>query len=159
MVEERNYTVPLGKAYDSIRTKRVRKAVKLVQTFVARHSKVAAVNVRLSNALNSALWARGIQKPPRKIRIKVVKEEEKARAYLMDEKIAKEEKKAETVTAGTEKKAESPGKKEEKPSKEEVKKTVEKKMDEKKEKVVKEQAKEEKSNEKGKKNDGEKEAK
>ncbi|VVB99367.1 50S ribosomal protein L31e [uncultured archaeon] len=91
MADEKIYTVPLGDAYDYIRTKRVRRAVKIVQQFVARHSKVAEKNVRISNALNSVLWARGIQKPPRRIKIKVVKEADAAKAYLVDEQIKKPE--------------------------------------------------------------------
>lgn len=95
MADEKIYTVPLGKAYDYVRTKRARRAVAIVGEFVARHAKVAGRDVRLSNALNSALWARGIQKPPRRIRIKVVKDGGLAKAYLQDEQIKKPEPKKE----------------------------------------------------------------
>ena len=95
VAEERFYNVPLGDAYDYIRTKRVRRAVKIVQQFIARHTKTAIKNVRVSNVLNSLLWARGIQKPPRKIKIKVIMEGEIAKAYLVDEQIKKPEPKAE----------------------------------------------------------------
>lgn len=105
-MEEKIYTIPLGKAYDYIRTKRARRAVVIVQQFVARHSKVVPDGVRLSNALNSALWKRGIQKPPRKIKIKVVKEAEFAKAYLPEEQIKKPEPKKEKKEAKAETKTE-----------------------------------------------------
>lgn len=85
--EEKIYTVPLGKAYDYIRTKRARRAIAIVQIFITKHSKVPAKNVRISNALNTILWANGIQKPPRKIKIKVVKDADFAYAYAINEKI------------------------------------------------------------------------
>jgi large subunit ribosomal protein L31e len=114
MAEEKIYTVPLGDAYDYVRTKRVRRAVKIVQQFVARHSKVAEKSVRVSNALNTVLWAKGIQKPPRRIKIKVVKEADVARAYLVDEQIKKPEPKKE-AKAETPKPAEEAGKNAEAP--------------------------------------------
>ncbi len=100
MAEEKIYTVPLGKAYNYIRTKRTRRAVSLVKQFVSRHGKVAAADVRLSNALNSALWVRGVQKPPRKVKIKVTKEKGIAKAYLVEEEIKKPEPKKEAAAEG-----------------------------------------------------------
>lgn len=115
MAEEKIYTVPLGKAYDYIRTKRTRRAVVLVQQFIARHSKVALKNVRVSNALNSVLWARSIQKPPRKIKIKVAKEGDIAKAYLVDEQVKKPEvEKEEKIETKAEAKAETEKKPEKK---------------------------------------------
>lgn len=95
MDEEKIYTVPLRKAYEYIRTKRTRRAVKLVKQFISKHSKIHIDDVKISGALNSMLWFRGIQKPPRKIRIKVVKGESGAKAYLIDEQIKKPEIKTE----------------------------------------------------------------
>lgn len=101
---ERVYTIPLRDAYATVRQKRARRAVSIVQAFLQRHMK--SDNVRISNALNSFLWRDGMQKPPRRVRIKAVKDDSGlVKAYLVDEKI--EEKKT------TEKKEE---KKEEKPA-------------------------------------------
>lgn len=91
---ERFYTVPLNKAYEYIRTKRVRKAVSMLEKFLTRHTKVDAKNVRISNALNNFLWQRGIERPPRRAKIRVVKEAGVAKAYLADEKLVAEVKKA-----------------------------------------------------------------
>jgi large subunit ribosomal protein L31e len=81
---ERLYTVPLGKAYEYTRTKRTRRSVSLLRQFLVKHMK--SYDVRISEALNEFLWSRSMQKPPRKVKIKVVKEGEVVRASLPDEK-------------------------------------------------------------------------
>lgn len=93
-VLERVYTVPLVRAYETVRTKRARRAVALLKSFVLRHMK--ADDVVISNATNSFIWKRSMQHPPRKLKIRVVKEGQKARVYLQDEKpeVKKEEKPA-----------------------------------------------------------------
>lgn len=95
MGEEKIYTVSLNKAFDYLRTKRVRRAVALLRKFVARHGKVAEKNVRISAKLNTLMWINGVQKPPRKVKIRVVKEGEIAKAYLHDEQVKKAEMKKE----------------------------------------------------------------
>ncbi len=91
---ERVYTIPLGEAYDYSRVKRARRAVKMVRSFLSRHMKAEASNVRISEATNELIWGRGMQKPPRKIKVRAVKDGARVLAYLMDEKVG-EEKKAE----------------------------------------------------------------
>lgn len=103
---ERIYTVPLGDAYEAVRNKRVPRAVKMLRAFVARHMKADEERILLSTALNAHLWAHSIQKPPRRVKVRLVKEEDKITAYLADEK-AEAPKKAE-------KKAEAPKKEEKK---------------------------------------------
>ena len=68
--------------------------------------------VTISEALNKHIWERSIQKPPRRVKVRLVKDDEAVRAYLADEKVEdkkkaepkKEEKKAEPTK--TEKPAE-----------------------------------------------------
>src|SRR3989338_9746288 len=91
---ERIYTVPLGKAYETIRTKRTIRAVNLLRAFIIRHMK--AENVIISNALNSFLWQHSMPKPPRKVKVRAVREDQKVRVFLSDEK---EEKKEENKAA------------------------------------------------------------
>lgn len=111
---ERIYTVPLGDAYGAVRNKRVPRAVKMLRAFVARHMKAGEERVLLSTALNAHLWANSIQKPPRRVKVRLVKEEDRITAYLADEKAeAPKEKKGEAAKK-EEKKAEP--KKEEKPA-------------------------------------------
>ena len=71
---ERIYTVPLGKAYEAVRDKRVPKAVKILKKFAARHMKADGERVTLSENLNKYLWERSIQKPPRKVKVRIIKD-------------------------------------------------------------------------------------
>jgi len=84
IVEERFYTIPLGKAWISQRKRRAPKAVRIVRNFVLKHMKVRteveeeeeAERLVIDNEVNERLWSRGIEKPPRKIRVRVVKDKE-----------------------------------------------------------------------------------
>ncbi|MBU0532457.1 50S ribosomal protein L31e [Candidatus Micrarchaeota archaeon] len=82
---ERIYTVPLGDAFEVPRNKRVPKAVKLLREFISKHMKATGERILISEALNKSLWERSIQKPPRKIKIRVIKEDGTINAYLSDE--------------------------------------------------------------------------
>jgi large subunit ribosomal protein L31e len=74
IVEERIYTIPLGRAWISSRNKRTPRAVRIVRGFIQRHMKPE--NLLLSNEVNERIWRRGIQKPPRRIRVRAAKDEE-----------------------------------------------------------------------------------
>ena len=120
---ERIYTVPLGDAFKVTRNKRVPRAVKLLRGFIAKHMKADGEKILISEALNKYLWERSIQKPPRRVKVRLIKEDASIRAYLSDEKIEepkKEEKKAEAKEE--EKKPKQKAEKEEAPKKEEHKK-------------------------------------
>ncbi|NIP34597.1 MAG: 50S ribosomal protein L31e [Thermoplasmata archaeon] len=75
---ERIYNVPLGHVKDIPRTKRAPYAMKQIRDFVVRHMKVDEEDEELyiAPAVNEAVWARGIQKPPSHIRIRVIRYEE-----------------------------------------------------------------------------------
>lgn len=75
VVEERIYTIPLRHVWVvTPRGKRAPRAVRDVRDFIARHMK--AEEVAISNEVNAALWARSINKPPRKITVRAVKDKE-----------------------------------------------------------------------------------
>jgi len=84
IVEERFYTIPLRKAWISTRKKRAPRAGRIVKSFVLKHMKVRteaegeeeAERLVIDNEVNEKLWSRGIEKPPRKIRVRVVKDKE-----------------------------------------------------------------------------------
>lgn len=81
---ERIYTIPLGEAYECTRNTRGRRAVKMVQAFALRHMK--AEDVRISEGVNSLILRDGIQKPPRRIKVRMVKGDDKvARVWLIGE--------------------------------------------------------------------------
>jgi large subunit ribosomal protein L31e len=111
---ERIYTIPLGKAYDTVRKKRVPRAIKILRAFATRHMKADGERIVVSEALNKFLWGRSIEKPPRRVKVRLIKDEGTVRAYLSDEKV-EEPKKKEEAKKAEEKKADP--KKEEKPAK------------------------------------------
>jgi large subunit ribosomal protein L31e len=87
IVEERFYTVPLGKAWIMPPRKRAPRAMRMLRTFVAKHMKLEAkreeeeeeeeiAKLTLSNEVNEKVWARGVEKPPRKIRVRATKDKE-----------------------------------------------------------------------------------
>jgi len=71
-VVERIYTVPLGKAWVAPRYRRAEKAVTVLRAFVERHMKPASVII--DTEVNEAIWKRGIEKPPRRIRVRMAKD-------------------------------------------------------------------------------------
>jgi len=142
MVEfERIYNVPLSDAYLTTRVKATRRAITILRNFIKRHAKVEEENIKVSNKLNQYVWSRGRKKPPRHVKIKVIKDNGIAKVYLHDEKIEekkpvetkKEEKKAETTEEKKtqEQKTETEAKTERKEQKESGEKTKSKKKTEK----------------------------
>jgi len=93
IVEERFYTIPLRKAWISTRKKRAPRAARIVKSFVLKHMKVRteaegeeeAEKLVIDNEVNEKLWSRGIEKPPRKIRVRVVKDKEGVVTVLLAE--------------------------------------------------------------------------
>lgn len=74
IVEERIYTIPLRRAWISPRKKRTPRAVRLVKAFIQRHMKPEVLV--MSNEVNERLWSRSIQQPPRRIRVRAVRDKE-----------------------------------------------------------------------------------
>ncbi|MGA3109877.1 MAG: 50S ribosomal protein L31e [Candidatus Bathyarchaeia archaeon] len=75
VVEEKVYTIPLRHVHVvTPRGKRAPRSVRDVRDYVSRHMK--SDEVAISNEINSELWARGINKPPRKITVRAVKDKE-----------------------------------------------------------------------------------
>jgi large subunit ribosomal protein L31e len=93
IVEERFYTIPLGKAWIYPRKKRAPKAARIVRSFVLKHMKVRTEaegeeepeRLVIDNEVNEKLWERSIEKPPRKIRVRVVKDKEGVVTVLLAE--------------------------------------------------------------------------
>jgi large subunit ribosomal protein L31e len=75
VVEEKVYTIPLRHVWTvTPRGKRAPRAVRDVRDYVARHMK--SDEVAISNEINTAIWSRSINKPPRKITVRAVKDKE-----------------------------------------------------------------------------------
>jgi len=86
-VEERVYTIPLGKALVRPPKKRAPRAMQLIKTFVAKHMKMdmrpdveeekgEMPRLIITNDVNEKVWSRSIEKPPRKIRVRAAKDNE-----------------------------------------------------------------------------------
>jgi large subunit ribosomal protein L31e len=74
IVEERIYTIPLRRAWIVPRKERTPKAIKVIRSFIKRHMKTESII--LSNEVNELIWSRGIEKPPRRIRVRAAKNKE-----------------------------------------------------------------------------------
>jgi len=74
IVEEKIYTIPLSRAWILPRNKRAPRATRLVKSFIQRHMKPEVLVV--DNEVNEKIWSRGIQKPPRNIRVRAAKDRE-----------------------------------------------------------------------------------
>jgi len=71
IIDERIYIIPLAKARRGPRNKWAKKAVRYLREFMERHFKPESLVI--SQEVNEKIWSRGIQKPPRKIKIRATK--------------------------------------------------------------------------------------
>jgi len=87
IVEERIYTIPLSRAWIAPPNKRAPRAMRIMKSFVTKHMKLEArreeeereeepKRLVISNEVNEKIWRRGIEKPPRKIRVRAAKDKE-----------------------------------------------------------------------------------
>jgi large subunit ribosomal protein L31e len=74
MPEERIYIIPLSDVKRGPKFKRANRAVKIVQDFLSKHMK--SEEIKIDNALNQKLWQRGARKPPSRIRVKAVRQDD-----------------------------------------------------------------------------------
>jgi len=161
---ERVYTINLGKVWLSPNNQRAKRAINMIKEFATHHMK--SENVKIEEDVSHLVWARGIRHPPRKIRVKLTKDddgniliskyeeekkvEEKSKGKKGGKKSEKKEEKKEAAPKETkvetkvEEKVET--KVEEKPKAKKEEKKVEEKPTEKKEETkVEEKPKESKS--------------
>jgi len=87
IVEERTYTIPLQKALVRPPKKRAPRAMQLLKIFVTKHMKLEVKvseeeeaeelpQLIISQEVNQRIWGRGIEKPPRKIRVRAAKDKD-----------------------------------------------------------------------------------
>lgn len=88
IVEERFYTVPLSRAWIMPANKRSPRAMRILKKFITKHMKIGVRKetegeeeeepgkLIIDNEVNMKIWSRGIEKPPRKIRVRVAKDKE-----------------------------------------------------------------------------------
>ena len=122
---ERVYTINLGKVWLSPNNQRAKRAINMIKEFATHHMK--SENVKIEEDVSHLVWARGIRHPPRKIRVKLTKDDD---GNILISKY-EEEKKVEEPPKET--KVET--KVEEKPTEKKEEKTKESKSDKKTKKV------------------------
>jgi large subunit ribosomal protein L31e len=87
IAEERFYTIPLQKALIRPPKKRSPRAMQLIKIFITKHMKLKMKvseedeeeelpQLAISQEVNEKVWGRGIEKPPRKIRVRVTKDKD-----------------------------------------------------------------------------------
>jgi large subunit ribosomal protein L31e len=87
IVEERIYTIPLARALVRPPKKRAPRAMQMIRAFIIKHMKLEMrveaeeekgelPKLVISNDVNEKVWGRGIEKPPRKIRVRAAKDKE-----------------------------------------------------------------------------------
>jgi large subunit ribosomal protein L31e len=87
IVEERTYTVPLSRALVRPPKKRAPRAIQLLKIFITKHMKLEMKvseeeeeeelpQLIISQEVNQKIWGRGIEKPPRKIRVRAAKDKD-----------------------------------------------------------------------------------
>lgn len=71
IIDERLYIVPLAKARKGPRNKRAKKAIRYLKDYIMRHFKPESLVI--TQEVNERIWSRGIQKPPRKLKVRATK--------------------------------------------------------------------------------------
>ena len=110
----RVYTINLGRAWLTPEHKRTDRVINMIREFAEKHMK--SDEVKLEQDLNRQIWSRGKTNPPRKVRVKMVKDEDGVVTVSLYEDMpttteapAAEEKKPEVAkVASTETAAEAP---------------------------------------------------
>ncbi|MEM2083284.1 MAG: 50S ribosomal protein L31e [Nitrososphaerota archaeon] len=74
IVLEREYTIPLRDVWEAPKKKRAEKAIRIIKNFAKRHMK--AEEVKISEKVNELIWSKGIEKPPRRIKVIMKKDKD-----------------------------------------------------------------------------------
>ena len=112
---ERVYTINLGKVLLSPNNRRAKRAINMIREFAVHHMR--SENVKMEEDVSHLVWARGIRHPPRKIRVKLTKDED---GVVLISKYQEEKSKIEE-TVGKKPKSQKTEKVEEKPKEKIVK--------------------------------------
>jgi len=108
----RIYTVNLAKAWDTPKHRRTDRVINIIREFTQRHMQTN--KVKIDQDLNRHIWSRGKTNPPRKIRLRMIKEEDdtvvvssfiEEKSSLLEESVEEPKVKAEKVEEKVEEKA------------------------------------------------------
>lgn len=74
---ESELIVPLRNAWNITRFKRAPRAMQIIKNHVIQHLKVTEnETVYIDNSVNEYIWSRGIENPPRKVRLQVIRHDD-----------------------------------------------------------------------------------
>jgi large subunit ribosomal protein L31e len=108
----RIYTVNLAKAWDTPKYRRTDRVINIIREFTQRHMQTN--KVKIDQDLNRHIWSRGKTNPPRKIRLRMIKEDDdtvvvssfiEEKSSLSEESLEESEVQAEKVEEKVEGKA------------------------------------------------------
>jgi len=114
---ERVYTINLGKVKLSQSQHRAVRAINMIKEFARHHMKVE--EIKIEEELAHQVWARGVRRPPRKIRVRMTKTDDGYILVSQYDEEAESKVSSEKDTKKVEDKVEEPSTeaKEEKPKK------------------------------------------
>jgi large subunit ribosomal protein L31e len=69
----RVYTINLGRAWITPQHKRTDRVINMIKEFAKKHMK--SEEIKIDQDLNRQIWKRGKTNPPRKVRVKMVKDD------------------------------------------------------------------------------------
>jgi large subunit ribosomal protein L31e len=95
----RVYTINLGRAWLTPQYRRTDRVINIIKEFARKHMK--SDDVKLDQDLNRQIWNRGKTHPPRKVRVKMVKDEDGAIIVSLFEQAIKFEESSHTMTRST----------------------------------------------------------
>ena len=84
----RVYTVNLGKAWLTPRYRRTDRVINMIREFAIKN--MESDEVKIDQDLNRHIWSRGKTNPPRKVRVKMVKDEDDVVTVSLYEEAAAE---------------------------------------------------------------------
>jgi large subunit ribosomal protein L31e len=113
----RIYTVNLTKAWDTPKYRRTDRVINIIKEFTQRHMQTN--KVKIDQDLNRDIWSRGKRNPPRKIRLRMIKEDDdtvvvssyiEEKSSLSEESVKESEEKAKVQAEKVEEKVEEKAK-------------------------------------------------
>jgi large subunit ribosomal protein L31e len=94
----RIYTINLGKAQLTPRYRRTDRVVNMIREFASRHMKTD--EVKLDQELNRQVWKKGKANPPRRLRVRMIKDEDGVVIVSPYEEATKKEDDEEAIQTG-----------------------------------------------------------
>lgn len=88
----RIYTINFGKAWLTPQYKRTDRVVNMIKEFAKKHMK--SNEIKLDQELNRQVWTRGRTNPPRRLRVRMVKDEDGIVFVSLYEESSKDQEKA-----------------------------------------------------------------